>query len=221
MSISHHLDDATLMALASGTLDEAFATVALAHVDWCGHCQAALQKAEAVGGVALEELAPEPMADDALAAVLARLDDDGGDTAPGGEAGADTVVDLAAPGPLARLLGKPLAEIKWKTLPGGFATYDLPTSKGVKSRLQLLKIGPGRAIPEHGHRGNELTLILAGSYTDAFGHFGRGDIADVDATVAHQPVINSGEDCICLVASEAPMKFHSLMPRLLQPILGI
>ena len=219
MSISHHLDDATLMALASGTLDEAFATVALAHVDWCDQCRAALQKSEAIGGAALEELAPEPVDNDALAATLARLDDADDDAGP--VAAEETVVDLSAPGPLARLLGRPLAEVKWKKLPGGIATCELPTSAGVKSRLRLLKIGPGRSIPEHGHRGNELTLILAGSYTDAFGRFGRGDIADVDATVAHRPVINPGEDCICLVASEAPMKFHSLIPKLLQPLMRI
>ena len=39
MSIAHHLDDATLMSLAAGTLTPALAVVAASHVALCPHCR--------------------------------------------------------------------------------------------------------------------------------------------------------------------------------------
>jgi putative transcriptional regulator len=46
-------------------------------------------------------------------------------------------------------------------------------------------------------------------------------VADLDEHIEHQPVIEDGEDCICLIATEAPARFKGLVPRLLQPIVGI
>ena len=87
--------------------------------------------------------------------------------------------------------------------------------------LFLLKIGPGRKIPEHGHGGTEMTLILSGSYSDAMGRFAKGDIADLDEHVEHQPVVDSEEPCICLVATEEPTRFKGIVSRLMQPLVGI
>ena len=95
---------------------------------------------------------------------------------------------------------------------------SLPKTAG---HLYLLKIAPGKAMPEHGHGGEELTMILAGSYRDCFGTFARGDVADLDEHVEHSPVVAGDEPCICLVAAEAPTKFKSFFAKLAQPFLGI
>ena len=36
--------------------------------------------------------------------------------------------------------------------------------------------------------GTELTLVLAGGFSDETGHFLRGDLAEADASVDHRPV---------------------------------
>jgi len=64
-------------------------------------------------------------------------------------------------------------------------------------------------------------LILSGSYTDVFGTFRRGDIADLDEHVEHQPIVDGDLPCICLVATEAPTRFKGFFSRLLQPLTGI
>lgn len=76
-------------------------------------------------------------------------------------------------------------------------------------------------MPEHGHGGDEMTLVLAGAYKDELGLFGVGDIADLDEHVEHQPVVASNEPCVCLVATQAPTRFRSLLMRLLQPVFGV
>ena len=78
-----------------------------------------------------------------------------------------------------------------------------------------------QAMPEHGHGGSELTLVLSGSYHDKYGHFGRGDVADLDDDAEHQPIVDDGEDCICLVAVERPTRFKGLLPKVFQPFVGI
>jgi putative transcriptional regulator len=125
------------------------------------------------------------------------------------------------PLPLQRFIGSQTADIKWKKVAPGISKHDIDLGKGVPSSLYLLNIAEGQAVPEHGHGGMEMTLILSGAYQDRFGRFGPGDIADLDEHVEHQPIVEPGAPCICLVATEKPTKFKGLIERVLQPIIGI
>ncbi len=66
-----------------------------------------------------------------------------------------------------------------------------------------------------------MTLVLSGAYRDAMGRFGCGDIADLDEHIEHQPRVEPGEPCICIVATEAPTRFKGFFSRLLQPLVRI
>ena len=46
-------------------------------------------------------------------------------------------------------------------------------------------------------------------------------VADLDAEVEHQPVVDSEQACICLVATEHPARFKGWISRLLQPLVGM
>ena len=37
----------------------------------------------------------------------------------------------------------------------------------------------------------------------------------------HQPIADSHRDCICLIATDAPLRFTGLMGRLMQPFIGL
>ena len=115
----------------------------------------------------------------------------------------------------------PLEQLKWKAIGPGVASFQVPLSGQGKTHLQLLKIAAGRKLPEHGHGGEELTVILRGSFSDHTGRYLLGDVADVDEEIEHQPIVDSDGECICLVATEAPAKFKSFWARLAQPFLGI
>ena len=86
---------------------------------------------------------------------------------------------------------------------------------------RLLFIPPGQAVPDHGHNGLELTLVLQGSFSDATGHFGVGDLEIADQDLQHIPTADPGAPCICLAATDAPLRFRSLLPRMLQPLFRI
>jgi putative transcriptional regulator len=210
MSISHHLDDATLMSFAAGALPDALSAVAAVHIAMCARCRREVAALECVGAALVAELAPAPLhrvepAMPAPSATQADFRHDGH---------ASHVAD-----PFARLLGAGLDGIPWRRLGMGMWHYPLPV-RGA-GELRLIKVGPGRAVPEHGHNGSELTLVLRGVLRDATGTYRPGDVADLDETVEHHPVSADQVDCICLVACEKPARFRGLMARLLQPFHGL
>ena len=214
MTIVHHLDDATILAYAAGTLGEALSVAAACHISMCPECRTAVRKAEALGGEILDDLQISAVSDVCRAATFASLYDM--------VAVKPVIIKGDMPSPLQRLLGgQDFAQLRWRKKAPGVAVYELPLSKNAKGSLKLVSIAPGMTMLEHGHGGEELTLVLQGAFKDKVGRFSRGDIADLDEDTEHCPIIEEGETCICLYATEAPSLFKTWIGRLLQPFLGI
>lgn len=201
------------MAFSAGTLDEPYAAVIATHLAMSEGGRETVQAMDAIGGALLASETEAAVDSQALDRLLGSLDDEPMAVAPPRSS--------ALPAPLARYLPDGLESVRWKWTGPGVATADLKTSSDSKSRLMLLRVGAGRRVPEHGHGGHELTLIIRGAYRDRFGVFAQGDIADHDEDVEHQPIAESGEDCICMVAVDAPLSFRSRLIRTLQPLFGL
>jgi putative transcriptional regulator len=210
MSLVHHLDDATLMSCAAGTLPPALGVVAASHMALCPRCRTGFARAERIGGALLESLAPAPLSH------LPHMPE--ADRAPGPEFEPASAGEL--PGPLARLVDAPLDAIAWRWLGPGVRHHRIALGPS-GGELRLIKADPGRDVPAHGHNGMELTLLLRGSYTDELGRLGVGDISDLDETVEHHPVADPTTGCICVLACERPARFHGWLARLMQPFTGL
>ena len=222
MTVQHHLDAATLLRYASGDLDEAFAVVVAAHLAMCGECRDAAQIAEAIGGSLLHDGEEAEMSIGAFERMMHVLDEESGDART--QTNTRHKPDRQAsdvPQPLRRLIGANIDDISWKKVAPGVRKHDIELSSETKSSLYMLNISAGKAVPEHGHGGAEMTLVLSGAYRDQLGRFGPGDIADLDEHLEHQPHVEPGAPCICLVATEAPTRFKGVFSRLLQPLVGI
>lgn len=218
MNIRHHFDDATLVTYASGALPAGMALLVSSHLAWCERCREQARCGTAIGGALLEQTETEALSPDALDRVMALLDEPMNETQVEAPL-APPIADTELPVPLAARLGCTLDELPWRRLGYGVQQYDLGYEGSGATRL--LRIAPGVSVPHHGHRGNELTLILRGSYSDELGRFCRGDVADVDSEVKHQPIVDTDKECICLIATDAPLRFTGLMGRLVQPFIGL
>ncbi len=212
--INHHLSEELLIAYSAGTLPEAFNLVVATHISLCDTCRAALDAQDAVGGALLDESPDAVVGDDAYAKTLALIADQ--NTTPVQH---PRISDGVLPSPLQEYVGGDIDAIRWKSAGLGVQQAILKTSKDAKVRL--LRIPAGAAVPDHGHRGTELTLVLQGAFRDEADRFGRGDLEVANEDVEHMPVAEVGEDCICLAATDAPLKFNSLVPRLAQSFLRI
>ena len=208
-AIRHHIPDDMLDAYSAGTLPHAFGVIVAAHLSICDQCRAGHDAGNMIGGALLQHAEGADLRPDARARMMAALE------------ARPPSPPLRASGPfpsavMYELGGKPP---RWRMLGGGIRQQILATDG--EGSLRLLYIPPGKAVPEHGHRGQELTLVLQGSFSDSEGSFHRGDVEVAHADIDHQPVAGQREPCICLAATDAPLRFHALIPRLLQPIFRI
>lgn len=222
MSIAHHLDDATLMSLSAGALPEALASVAVCHLEVCAHCRKRLSEMEMLGGALLERVEPEPLSDGLIEQMAAHFREDNIRSFPAHRArGRHAASTGEVPQALKKHIGSSLDDLHWQWVAPGIREHKIALPENSRGSLRLLRVRGGMRIPEHGHGGSELTLILRGAYHDRFGRFGPGDVADLDADVEHEPRVDKPSECICLVATEQPTRFSGLLARILQPLTGI
>ncbi|MFW5654595.1 MAG: ChrR family anti-sigma-E factor [Roseicyclus sp.] len=212
-SITHHIPDDLLMRYAAGALPQAFDLVVASHVSLSDDARARLGGFEAVGGAVLADMEEAEIAGDSLERTLARI----GAGMPRAERA--PVERGIFPEPLRKLVGGDETAVPWRGLGRGTKQCVLHAEDGASARL--LYIPAGQAMPEHGHRGMELTLVLKGAYRDESDRFGRGDVEFADEQMDHTPVAEQGEDCICLIATESRLRFKGLLPRIAQPFIGI
>ena len=213
--VRHHLNDALLMAYSAGELPEAFSLAVATHVSLCDECRARLASFDAVGGTLLDECGETDLAQDSFAATMARIK--AGGTQP--RAARPPAPGGVFPAPLHDYVGGDVEAVRWRSIGGGVRQAILPTDRAASARL--LYIPGGVAVPDHGHRGTELTLVLQGAFRDEVDRFARGDIEIATEDLEHTPIAEDGEPCICLAVTDAPLRFNSFVPRILQPFLRI
>lgn len=218
MKITHHPDTSTLMSFAAGALPEALSAVVASHAALCPACRRSVKLMDQLGGAALAAIIDASSkwpatAQSADAGPTAR---DPAALAPKGRAEPSETSAV-----LAQVLKGDYSSVRWRRLGIGIWHVPLPLSSAASGDLRLLKVAPGMAMPDHGHSGSELSLILCGSYTDTDGTFGEGDFADLGEDDEHMPVAATGTGCVCLIASERPAKFKGLFARIVQPFIGL
>lgn len=221
MTIRHHLSDDLLVSYAAGSLAEGWSLAVATHLALCPACRQRLAFAEGIGGELLESSdAAAPGTDASWEAVRRRIAKSSPTPPTAAPAAPAARRAGGLPEPLRSYLGRDVETLRWRSLGRGASQIRIPTADN-ETQVRLLRIPAGKPVPEHGHGGRELTLVLSGSFADGNDLFVRGDIEDADASLTHQPVATPGEDCICLAVTDAPLRFRSWIVRAIQPLLGI
>jgi len=208
------IPDEWIVSYASGALSEAHALVVASHCHFYPILQEKIIDAENIGGALMENSEPSEVSNLLFEELMNKIDN-----LPIEELKPSN--DNGLPTPLANYLDQPLDQLKWRMMGPGLSQVRLWTGPN-DERLWLLKAKGGAKVPAHDHNGLEMTLVLKGSYHVGNDCYSSGmlEIAD-DDTTNHMPMIDHGEDCICLVVTEAPIKIHSLIGRLVQPFIGL
>jgi putative transcriptional regulator len=162
-----------------------------------------------MGGLMLDDLKPVAVSDGALAGALARLSE---------PVRTQSAIerDENLPAPLA-----PYELGPWRWIGSGvhWRSVSVPVVNGV--RVFMLRAEGGTHLPRHRHQGIEWTCVLGGAFRHDLGRFGSGDFDEADETIEHNPVVEPGEPCICLVALEGNIELQSWLGRLLQPLIRL
>lgn len=174
----HHPSPQLLLAYAEGTLPEPHAAIVHTHARHCGVCRPAIHAAVEGMAQALEALSPASVPDDIFKRTIQRLDQ-----------------PVMQP-------SRPLI-LDWKNARTRWVAPGLRASRLIRqdnSSLYLLVGQPGVTIPQHTHRGLELTLVMRGAFEDGGTIFNVGDIAESEAGSSHRQTIVGQEDCQSLLA---------------------
>lgn len=211
---SHHPDPEVLLGYAAGNLDVAGSVLVATHLALCPRCRAEVGRLEAIGGALAAGLPPAALAPDALSAIMARLDEPAAAAMPSPAPGYDHETLHTVPSPLRGYLGGSLSTLPWKWRAPGIR--ELPVAiGGGPARATLIRIRPGAGVPAHTHIGVETTLVLRGAFVDEVGRFARGDVATAASDLDHHPVAATGEECICFVVIDGPLRLTGPLGRLL------
>jgi putative transcriptional regulator len=204
--IHHHPSDATLVAHAAGNSIPGHSLVIRVHLTYCPRCRGALRLLEEIGGGLVETLRPVALSDGALARTLARLEHQ--DTALLPPALPKSALDALATG-------------RWRWLAPGIRLIPLARRDAFDTRLDLIRVDPGTALPQHDHTGPEITCILQGGYRDETGDYHVGDIAEGEPGLDHAPVALDGAECVCVIATTGRLRARSMVARVVQRFVGI
>ena len=222
LEIRHHPADELLLSLASGALPIGQRLVTETHLELCPACRERVAMLRALGGVILEEQPEATMREDALARAFARIDRLERD-----DRGAGTVPRKApAPPPLPAGAVWPKAlegcsATRWRWLGPGMRWSRVTVPDAPEANVFLLRIGAGKYLPQHTHRGTELTQIIYGRFHDGRALFGPGDFDLADDDVHHQPVVQDGSECICVAAVEGRLHFDGVIARWFGSLVGM
>lgn len=210
--VTHQLPDEILTDYAAGNLPEAFNVVVASHASLCPPVKNRIDDLEDIGGAVLDSIDGIEMSSGSLEATLAKITGAAAMPSPKPQPSVDCSV---LPAPLRKYVGGGLADVRWRSIGMGCKQSILASDSDASVRL--LYIPAGSEMPDHGHHGMEMTLVLQGAFLDGSERFARGDVEVADEDTNHTPIADVGEDCICLAACAGGLKFNGLLPRIAQP----
>ena len=103
----------------------------------------------------------------------------------------------------------------WKKLVGKL--WQSQVDLGGDSRAEFIYMEQGGTVPEHTHRGNELTLVINGEFEDGVNCYSDGDLIMLDSQHTHAPKAKDDEGCLVFSIVDQPLHFTSGLARLLNP----
>lgn len=216
--MKHHPEHALLEQYAAGTLPLPVSLCIAVHNSYCAQCRGEVQVLQNLGGALFEQIAPVAASDTLLQQIFHRIEQEP-ELSPLSEiVSADKIPNTSIPAPLRKLIPQGYDAVPWSPLLPGLraAMLDLGDDD---YRVSLHRIAPGGKVAMHDHRGEEITLVLNGSFSDEYGVYGDGDFIVRGPEQVHRPLAAQNEECICLAVQQAPVRFTGFFWRLLNPFL--
>lgn len=199
MSANFHPSDRLLTDYGVGDLPLAPGLVVSAHLERCALCRSRVRDVEETEGRRLlEGSAGVAMRPDALDAVLSRLSYEV-ESEPPVSAPTMQIGDADLPGAVAQIGLK-----RRRFLGSGLWTARVDLAEHDDWRSFVLRVPAGTTVPSHGHSGEELIAVLAGSFTDGK-TYAADDFVECGANRDHDLKVVGDTPCVCLIAVHGPL----------------
>ena len=221
--IRMHPESDLLVEYATGSLSLAPCISVTTHLQFCDACSRSVESLKDIGGDLLETSEAMPVSDELFDRILNCIETSAeSDVAtqvssePSAKSGIDDEITSNLPDYVRNLL--PGNELSWRKLSSSLRVAPISVGED-RFELALHRITAGGKAPEHGHTGQEITVVLKGSFSDEDGVYQPGDFIIREAGDTHRPFAAQNEECICLSVLAAPIKLTGIK-RLLNPFLS-
>jgi len=230
--INNHPSPEMLMDYSSGSLKLSHALCIATHIEGCVVCAQQVRKMTRIGGLLFDQQQSNvlsPKTDIELKnKVMAMLDHQPSQQSTENHELAEakapiTVFDdntYRVPKSLRQFIDNNYDQLSWKSLSPSIKVSELCRDKD-GSKIALTRVKPGGKMPNHSHTGDEITLVLEGSFSDEGGQYKKGDFLFQPSDEKHTPIVSKDAECICLTVLDAPIQFTGFFTRWLNPLLRL
>ncbi|MFC3094787.1 anti-sigma factor [Alteromonas sediminis] len=214
--INRHPTDERLLAFARGALAGGEALLIAAHCDMCPHCAAKVQQFTETEAESAFAESDNIMESPAFSSMLASITQQ-----PVAERilakEQDEFIELdGRKFKLPRSLKRYSHSTgNWSKLVGKL--WQAPVDIGGEGRANFIYMEKGGSVPEHTHKGNELTLVINGAFSDGINDYDSGDFIAMNDSHTHAPFSEDKDGCLVFTIVEEPLHFTSGIARLLNP----
>lgn len=216
--IKYHPEDELLTQYVEGQLPASLSAAIAIHVEMCPHCSERVQaktNAQADNVFSSNNKTLDEETFDVDFDVLGMLDEITLD---------DRLLEPSGPAELS-------IEVKNKQfkLPRALNNMEINSFSGIgkisRAKIELgegqvhthlLYMAPNGEVPQHTHKGFELTLLLDGTFKDDMGEYQPGDFILLDGKHKHSPISEQG--CLCLTVVSDALHFTQGLSKLLNPL---
>lgn len=213
--INRHPNAQLLLEYSSGALASAPSVAVTTHLQFCDQCGSAVKSLERIGGDYLDQTEATPVSDDLFSRVLQGIDAEVVPTVAATKTPIDDI-SRSLPQYVQKLL--PEGELGWRYLSQSLRVANVTVGDDTHE-LALHRIKAGGKAPEHAHGGDEITVVLTGTFSDEGGMYQPGDFIVREQGDVHRPIAAQNEDCICLSVLAAPIRLTGIK-RLFNPFLN-
>jgi putative transcriptional regulator len=103
----------------------------------------------------------------------------------------------------------------WSRLVGKL--WQAPVDLGDIGKANFMYMEKGGRVPEHTHKGIEMTLVVDGQYGDGVAEYDCGDFTIMNSQHNHLPHSEADDGCLVFTIVDQPLHFTAGIARLLNP----
>jgi putative transcriptional regulator len=103
----------------------------------------------------------------------------------------------------------------WSRLVGKL--WQAPVDLGDIGKANFMYMEKGGRVPEHTHKGTEMTLVIDGQYGDGIAKYDCGDFTTMNNHHNHLPHSEADDGCLVFTIIDQPLHFTAGIARLLNP----
>ena len=223
----HHPTLEQLIDYCSGAMPLSHGICVATHLEYCETCRQHVDRLNQMGGVFLDSMAPQghvqnegeaydfDSSDKALKQQVFDLLDEAAESehTPMAEP-----CNSGVPKSLRQFINADYGGLSWKNITFSIKLASLLRDKD-GAQIALSRTNPGGKMFHHSHTGDEITVVLKGSFSDEDGIYKEGDFVFRDAKDKHTPIVTRDSECICLMVLGSPIQFTGFFTRMLNPLI--